>query len=105
MGRHKAAIIAALCLASIAAYLVLRFGFRARPGAFQIPLLAALCLGGIPLLYELLHKLVRRQFGSDLLGAVSIITSVLLGEYLAGSIIVLMLAGGQALENYALRSA
>jgi heavy metal translocating P-type ATPase len=105
VGRHKAAIIAALCLASIAAYLVLRFGFRARPGAFQIPLLAALCLGGIPLLYELLHKLVRRQFGSDLLGAVSIITSVLLGEYLAGSIIVLMLAGGQALENYALRSA
>jgi heavy metal translocating P-type ATPase len=28
-----------------------------------------------------------------------------LGEYLAGSIIVLMLAGGEALENYALRSA
>ena len=32
-------------------------------------------------------------------------TSVLLGEYLAGSIIVLMLAGGEALESYALRSA
>ena len=32
-------------------------------------------------------------------------TSILLGEYLAGSIIVLMLAGGEALESYALRSA
>jgi cation transport ATPase len=40
-----------------------------------------------------------------LLGGISIITSVLLGEYLAGSIIVLMLAGGEALESYALRSA
>ena len=35
----------------------------------------------------------------------TIITSVLLGEYLAGSIIVLMLAGGEVLENYALSSA
>jgi heavy metal translocating P-type ATPase len=30
---------------------------------------------------------------------------VLLGEYLAGSIVVLMLAGGETLENYALKSA
>ena len=50
-------------------------------------------------------KLLKREFGSDLLGGISIITSVLLGEYLAGSIIVLMLAGGEALESYALRSA
>lgn len=48
---------------------------------------------------------MNREFGSDLLGGISIITSVLLGEYLAGSIIVLMLSGGEALEGYALRSA
>ena len=59
----------------------------------------------MPLLYDLLRKLLKREFGSDLLGGISIITSVLLGEYLAGSIIVLMLAGGEALESYALRSA
>src|SRR4029077_15661434 len=57
------------------------------------------------LLYDLLRKLLKREFGSDLLGGISIITSILLGEYLAGSIIVLMLAGGEALESYALRSA
>ena len=57
------------------------------------------------MLYDLLRKLLKREFGSDLLGGISIITSVILGEYLAGSIIVLMLAGGEALENYALRSA
>jgi heavy metal translocating P-type ATPase len=48
---------------------------------------------------------MKGEFGSDLLGAVSIITSVLLGQYLAGSIIVLMLSGGEALEAHALRSA
>ena len=36
---------------------------------------------------------------------ISIVTSVLLREYLAGSIVVPMLSGGEALENYALRNA
>jgi P-type E1-E2 ATPase len=40
-----------------------------------------------------------------LLAGISIVTSVLLGEYLAGSIVVLMLSGGEALESYALKSA
>jgi P-type E1-E2 ATPase len=35
----------------------------------------------------------------------SIVTSALLGEYLAGSIVVLMLSGGTALEEYATRRA
>jgi cation transport ATPase len=53
----------------------------------------------------LVRKVLKREFGSDLLGGISIITSVLLGQYLAGSVIVLMLAGGEALESFALRSA
>ena len=44
-------------------------------------------------------------FGSDLLGGISITTFMVLGEYLAGSIIVIMLSGGEALESYSLRSA
>src|SRR5581483_3296058 len=44
-------------------------------------------------------------FGSDLLAGISIVTSVLLGQYLAGTLVVLMLSGGQALEAYAVRSA
>jgi len=86
-------------------HLVLRFGFRTTPITYHIPLQAILVLGGLPMIYDLLRKLLKREFGSDLLGGISIVTSVLLGEYLAGSIIVLMLAGGEALENYALRSA
>lgn len=101
----KTTVIAALSVAAILAHLALRFGFRASPSTSRIPLLITLVLGGLPLLYDLLRKLLKREFGSDLLGGISIITSVLLGEYLAGSIIVLMLAGGEALERYALRSA
>src|SRR6266852_626980 len=102
---RKATIIAALSIAAILLHLVFRFGLHTTPGSYQIPLLTTLTLGGMPLLYELFRKLLKREFGSDLLGGISIISSILLGEYLAGSIIVLMLAGGEALESYALRSA
>src|SRR6185369_169926 len=71
----------------------------------QLPLLATLLFGGVPLVIELLLKLLRREFGSDLLAGISIVTSVLLGEYLAGALVVLMLSGGEALEAYAVQSA
>jgi heavy metal translocating P-type ATPase len=102
---RKTTVIAAFAVAAITLHLVLRFGLGTSPGAYHAPLIATLALGGIPLTYDLLRKLLRREFGSDLLGGISIITSVVLGEYLAGAIIVLMLSGGEALESYALRSA
>jgi heavy metal translocating P-type ATPase len=71
----------------------------------ELPLLAALIVGGIPLVSELILKAARREFGSDLLAGISIVTAVILGEYLAGALVVLMLSGGEALEAYAARSA
>jgi len=103
--RHKTSLIAALSIACIAAHLCLRFVFGASPETDRIPLLATLTIGGLPLLYDLSGKFLKRDFGSDLLGGIAIVTAVLLDEYLAGAIIVLMLSGGQALESYALRSA
>jgi len=105
MSQKAPPVIAALSITAIVVHLVLRFGLNTSPDTNQLPLLATLALGGLPLLYDLLQKLLNRQFGSDLLGGISIITSVVLGEYLAGSIIVLMLAGGEALESYALSNA
>lgn len=103
--QRRTTIIATLSIVAILAYLALRLLFHTSPDVFQIPLLIELTLGGLPLLYELLCKLFKREFGADMLGGIAIITSVLLGEYLAGSIIVLMLSGGEALESYALRNA
>src|SRR6266481_2191574 len=101
----KMRFIAIFSLSAIVAHLVLGFGFHTGTAESQIPLFATLAVGGTPLVYALLKKLWHREFGSDLLAGISIVTSVLLGEYLAGSIVVLMLAGGEALENYAVRSA
>ena len=97
-------VIAAGAVAAIALHVVLRFTTPSAPTTL-IPLYAVLVFGGIPLTYGLARKAARRQFGSDLLAGISIVTSVILGEYLAGSIVVLMLAGGEALESYALRTA
>ncbi|MDZ4833353.1 MAG: heavy metal translocating P-type ATPase [Candidatus Melainabacteria bacterium] len=103
--RHKSTIITTVSILAIILHLILRFGIHTNQSTDQIPLLVALVFGGLPLLFDLFQKLLKREFGSQLLGGISIITSVLLGEYLAGSIIVLMLSGGEALESYALRSA
>ncbi len=103
--RRSTTAIAAACVAAIGLHLSLKYGQLSSAGAANLPLLAAIVLGGAPLLYDLFRKFLRREFGADLLGGVAILTSLWLGEYLAGSIIVLMLAGGAALESYALRSA
>jgi heavy metal translocating P-type ATPase len=98
-------IIAAVALSGIALHLIFRYGVHSGVRAYQIPLWIVLAFGGTPLLYELLTKVVKLQFGSDLLAGISIVTAALLGEYLAGALVVLMLSGGEALESYAVRSA
>ena len=108
--KYRQAIIAILALIAIASHLMLRLALHAAAPfygipAYELPLIIALALGGVPLVLELLLKLFRLQFGSDLLAGISIVTSVLLHEYLAGTLVVLMLSGGEALEAYAVRSA
>src|SRR5262249_34844758 len=71
----------------------------------QFPLVLAMLVGGLPLVAALVVKLLRLEFGSDLLAGLSIVTSALLGEWLAGTLVVLMLSGGEALEGYAVRRA
>jgi heavy metal translocating P-type ATPase len=102
---RKNAVISVFSIAAILIHLVFRTVGHTSVMVRQLPLIATLLFGGLPLVWELLGKLARRQFGSDLLAGISIVTSVLLGEYLAGSLVVLMLSGGEALETYAVRSA
>ncbi|VVM04317.1 heavy metal translocating P-type ATPase [Methylacidimicrobium tartarophylax] len=103
--RHRNGSVAALTLIAVALHLALRFGFRSQPRLYDAPLLLALGAGGLPLIVELGRKAIRREFGSDLLAGISILTSLCLGEYLAGSIIVLMLSGGEFLESFAMGQA
>ena len=71
----------------------------------NLPLVVMLLAGGVPLVWDLLRKLLAGTSGSDLLAGVSIVTSILLGEYLAGVLVVLMLSGGAALESGAVSRA
>ena len=101
---NRDALIAGLAVAGIMVHLVLRVA-DASAATQRWPLFAVVLLGGVPLVWDLLRKALRRQFGSDLLAGISIVTAVLLGEYLAGALVVLMLSGGEALEHYAVRRA
>jgi heavy metal translocating P-type ATPase len=94
-----------LTLIAVVLHLALRFGFRSQPSLYDAPLLLALGAGGLTLIVELGRKALRGEFGSDLLAGISILTSLFLGEYLAGSIIVLMLSGGEFLESFAMGQA
>ncbi len=53
----------------------------------------------------MLKDLLRGHYGLDILALVAIIACLLVGEYLASLIIVLMLSGGEALEDFAQRRA
>jgi heavy metal translocating P-type ATPase len=97
--------IALASLAAITLHLVLRLVPGAPPGAAALPLWAALVAGGVPLLRNLGREILAREIGADVLAGLSIVTAVILREYLVGTIIVLMLSGGTALEQYATRRA
>jgi len=97
----KETLIAGFTLVAIALHVVLRYAFLFPAFASNLPLFAALVLGGVPLVWELFQKLLRREFGSDLLAGISILTAIALREYLVAAIVVLMLSGGEALEAFA----
>ncbi len=97
--------IALLTIAGILLHLFLRYFLNSSSIAWQMPLIVVLIIGGAPLLVTLIQKLFAREFGSDHLAGISIVTSVILGEYLVAAIVILMLSGGTALEVFASRRA
>jgi heavy metal translocating P-type ATPase len=97
----KETYIAGFTMIAIVLHLVLRYGAHAPLRVALAPLIVVLLVGGTPLVFDLAKKLVKREFGSDLLAGVSILSAVWLGQYLVAAIVVLMLSGGAALEEFA----
>lgn len=97
--------IALLAIVGITLHLILRYLSPSFQMYSLYPLSITLALGGGILVFDLVRKLVNFQFGSDVLAGMSIITAVWLEEYLAGTLVVLMLSGGQTIENYAIQTA
>ncbi|MFI0434843.1 MAG: heavy metal translocating P-type ATPase [Parachlamydiaceae bacterium] len=97
--------IAVLSLAGILLSLLFQYVFPLFYSYYLYPLYLVLGVGGGILVVQLLKKVIALDFGSDLLAGISIVTSLFLGEYLAGSLVVFMLSGGQTLERFAIRTA
>lgn len=93
-------ILVVAALAAIVIYFILPDGkFR------DAPLLTIIAIGSLPILWQILKKLINLDLGADILAALALVTATILGEYLAAVLIIIMLAGGQELENYAMRKA
>ena len=94
--------IALLSILCICIYLIMYVVYSS---PFNMPLLFIIVIGGIPLFLQIIIKLLNRNIGADSLAAIALITGVILHEYLAATLIILMLASGQTLERYAMRKA
>ena len=105
LGHPKETYIAILSAVCIVAHLVARYALTVSPFVSDSPLYLTLLAGGLPLVFDLARKLVHLEFGSDLLAGISIVTAVVLEQYLVAAIVVLMLSGGTALEQFATRRA
>ena len=92
------ATVVLLCVAALLALI-------GKPDVAQWVLAAVIVIGGVPLLWETVTQLARGEFGVDVIALLAIGGALLLQQYLAGAIIVLMLSGGTALEAFALRRA
>ncbi|GIW60776.1 MAG: cobalt ABC transporter ATP-binding protein [Patescibacteria group bacterium] len=90
-------------LAWVIVTVVIAFGLMVTgfKDASNIVLGVAAIINVIPLVWGMIQDLRHGTYGVDILAATAIVTSVVLGEYWAGMIIVLMLTGGEALEDYA----
>jgi heavy metal translocating P-type ATPase len=92
------AILGAICL-----YLVLvQLGNTFFAGLF---IFATVILGSLRLFVSSLRDIVRGKFAIDYIALVAITVSLFTGHYLVGAVIVLMLTGGQTLEDYGVAQA
>lgn len=64
-------------------------------------LIAIVTIELLPLLWGMLRDIREGTYGVDILAAVAIITAIIMQEYWAAMVIVLMLTGGESLEDYA----
>ncbi|HET7789788.1 MAG TPA: heavy metal translocating P-type ATPase [Gemmatimonadales bacterium] len=93
--------LVAIAAAGLVAGIAARLGFRSAATA-DLFFLATLLLAGTPLVVQTLRGLLARRFAADVVAMLAIVTAVILRQYFAGAVIVLMQSGGEALEAYAM---
>ncbi|WP_197379419.1 heavy metal translocating P-type ATPase [Mycolicibacterium mengxianglii] len=79
--------------------------FAGNPAAADRCWMIGTAVALIPAVWWVLSALRRGQAGVDLIAVLSLVGTLAVGEYLAGAVIAVMLAGGRALESGAERRA
>ena len=97
--RWRAGLLPGGAALFILAGLALKLGGRAEPAALVWS--SGLVLTGLPVVWGTLRGVAAGRFAADLVAMLAIVTALLLGQPLAGLIVVLMQTGGEALERYA----
>ena len=94
MTRRFPLVALTLVVGVVAGVLVVAVGDSAARWVVSIYALIIAALEAV----HMIRGLLARQFGLDVLAVTAIVSTVIVGEYWASLIIVLMLTGGEALE-------
>ena len=92
-----------LAIAAIIAGLVLELADQPVAAHWVLGILSIAAV--LPIVREMWQDLRTGRYGIDILAVTAIVTSVILGQYWAAIVIVVMFTGGEALEDYAERRA
>ncbi len=84
--------------------LVLELAFAHRPSVVMT-LITAIVVSALPILIRTTRELLKLNFSVGILAVLSIFTALMLREFWVAAIVILMLAGGRSLEDYATRRA
>ncbi len=95
--RRPVLLFASLAAAAAAALL----SWAGAAGAARWVIIVAAAAVGVWLTVDMIRDLIRGHVGVDILAATALAATLAVGEYAAAMVVVLMLTGGRALENYA----
>lgn len=99
---HKQKLYTIFGIAILAAILQWGFGL---PLYAQILVTIAGAVVTVSMLIEMVKKMIHGDFGVDILAVTAIVATLAVGDYWASMIILLMLIGGDSLEDYANKKA
>ena len=77
------------------------FELQAWTNIRELIFVIAIVVGGLPKAFDIVTSIREKSFGIDLIALIGIFGALVVGEYTAGVVLVLMLTGGEALEDYA----
>lgn len=104
LGRRRVDIFALCLLLTVASGILFLTGFEPRYMSDSLAFLAA-AVGGAIIAFRSVKALLEKDLTVDFLASIAVVVSMAVGQYLAAAVVVVMLNGGELIEDYASRRA